>query len=56
MTKRERIEELKYVLEMYKNTLTILEIWDIEDLRNRIKSAEGELFALQKDDEVTHDQ
>ena len=43
---RERIEELEYVLEMYKDTLITLKNWDIEDLRNRIKKIEDELFAL----------
>ncbi len=48
-----RIEELRYVLKMYKNTLGILEVWDIEDLRNRIKDIEKELedFALVSGDE-----
>ena len=52
MNREERIEELKSVLETYKNTLTILEVWDIEDLRNRIKRAEEELFAIRENSEA----
>lgn len=47
--KKERIEELEYVLGMYKNTLTILEAWDMQDLRSRIKKIEEELFAFRED-------
>ena len=51
MNKEQRIEELEYVLGMYKNTLTILEAWDIEDLKSRIKKIEEELFALSEGEE-----
>lgn len=43
VNKEARIEELEYVLNMYKKTVIIVEAWNIEELKQRIKDTEQKL-------------
>lgn len=46
MDKKDRIEELEYVLDMYEKTILIFNTWDKDDLYNRINKIKQELQEL----------
>ena len=49
---KKRIEELEYVLGMYEKTITILEVWNIEDLKSRIENVKKELSELKHKEKI----